>query len=335
MTGMAAGRYGKLYITGAFMSPSITFGASVLPFTNSGSGFPDAFIAELDTAGNANWAKATTNEALPYCVYFDTANYIYFGGTLLGNPVSFGPTTLSAHYGTFLAKYDTSGNTVWAKAFASPAVTAFNNIYAITTDTCDNVWVSGGMANGLQLDSSHILGLPPGGSDAMFIVELNPKGDVIDDSAYISGGDDNTAMATDSHGTIYLCGDYLAPHFVLGADTLISTLGGEQFFIAQYKPYTTCRNYNSPSLEAANVIPEGLNIFPNPAFDEINVSYPVTDGEGANLLVLDISGRLIHIYPLNGCLTEISIRGLLPGIYLCRVDVKGKEIITKKLVVMK
>jgi len=51
----------NLYVTGLFVSSSVTFGTSTL--TNSISGNGDIFLVKFDTAGNVLWANNSTGTA--------------------------------------------------------------------------------------------------------------------------------------------------------------------------------------------------------------------------------------------------------------------------------
>jgi len=78
-----------------------------------------------------------------------------------------------------------------------------------------------------------------------------------------------------------------------------------------------------------------VELFPNPATEECTISYAGGMYAGASIMIYDVTGRLIHTYPLSGSHTSISVSDLKPGLYDCRIDVDGKGIISKKLTVMK
>ncbi len=314
VTGMAISKYNKIYLTGAFLSSSISFGSTTLTYT-TGSGLANAFLTELDTAGNVIWAKSSNHAAIPYCIHADALNNLYFGGTLMSPHVGFGTIFLDAQYGTFLAKYDTSGAALWAKAFASVTSSPYNDLYSVTTDSCNNIWVTGGMMAGLMLDSIHTLNRPTGSSDAMFIVGLNPGGTLIASQAFTSGGDDNSAITSDSHGNLYLCGDYKTSGFSLGTDTLSHTLFMEQFFVAKYKPYASCNIATLYQNEVTQYT--GINLFPNPVTKELTIT---SQDRITSISINTLVGQTLYTHSYNEERVLIDVGNLPAGIYIIRVN---------------
>jgi len=106
---------GNMVVVGRFSSLSITFGT--YPLTQAGS--MDVFVVKYDAAGNVLWAKGagggSNDEA--YSVDVDAAGNIlvagYFATTALFGTITL--TSVSGQADAFLAKYDTSGNVLWAK----------------------------------------------------------------------------------------------------------------------------------------------------------------------------------------------------------------------------
>jgi len=78
-----------------------------------------------------------------------------------------------------------------------------------------------------------------------------------------------------------------------------------------------------------------VTLYPNPAFDECTISYEGTLYAHANVAIYDITGRLMHTYLLRDNNAVIPLADLRAGMYQCRIDVDGKGIISRKLVVMK
>ena len=76
-----------------------------------------------------------------------------------------------------------------------------------------------------------------------------------------------------------------------------------------------------------------VTLFPNPASTECTITYTGTMKAGAKITIYDVTGRLLHTYPLTGSTTTVSIAELQPGMYQCRIDVDGGPV-SKKLVVM-
>lgn len=119
--GIAADASGNSYVTGYFMSDSITFGATTL-VNDTTDGSSDIYIVSYDTGGNVAWAKSAGGDTLESGQRIATDAYgnCYLTGYFTGNFISFGTITLlNTNTGTadmFVASYDASGNTAWAKS---------------------------------------------------------------------------------------------------------------------------------------------------------------------------------------------------------------------------
>jgi Beta-propeller repeat len=119
--GVALDSSGNCYVTG-FFSGAATFGSTVL--TNAGG--RDIFVAKYDGAGNLLWARraggSATDSGDKVAVY--GVDEVYVLGQFTGT-ASFGNTDLvnsdtNGLAATFLAKYDSAGNFLWAMQAGSP-----------------------------------------------------------------------------------------------------------------------------------------------------------------------------------------------------------------------
>jgi hypothetical protein len=134
---------GNVYITGEFISATITFGTITL--TNAtNSNFPDMFIAKYDAAGTMLWAERAggTDIDYGYSVATDTSGNVYVMGGFNSSTITFGTTTLTnaGNGDIFIAKYDAAGIVLWAK---SAGGTIADEGLGIATDASGNVYVTG------------------------------------------------------------------------------------------------------------------------------------------------------------------------------------------------
>jgi hypothetical protein len=110
---------GNTYITGTFYSSTIKFGSIVLNKISPSSW--DIFIAKYDANGNALWAKnARVDSPLEECAIATDANNNVFLTGSYKSTINFGSFTLtnggsSTTSSMFLVKFDSQGNTIWAK----------------------------------------------------------------------------------------------------------------------------------------------------------------------------------------------------------------------------
>jgi Secretion system C-terminal sorting domain/Beta-propeller repeat len=119
--GIATDGGGNVYVTGGFLSPSITFGTTTL--TNATSGYEDMFIVKYTASGNVLWAKRAggSSNDMGYSIATDGSGNVFVTGSFLSSSITFGTITLSNTNGNtgdgdmFIAKYDPDSNVPWAK----------------------------------------------------------------------------------------------------------------------------------------------------------------------------------------------------------------------------
>ncbi|MBL7718576.1 MAG: T9SS type A sorting domain-containing protein [Flavipsychrobacter sp.] len=114
--------------------------------------------------------------------------------------------------------------------------------------------------------------------------------------------------------------------------------GGSPLFSYRQLQYynkggNTCGDYLTPQSLDVNDInnPLAVNIYPNPAQDEcvINVSSPA---KGAEVNILDVSGRVVHRQLLTGSKTNVPLDSFSPGVYFFRLQLDG-AVINKKVII--
>jgi hypothetical protein len=131
----------------------------------------------------------------------------------------------------FIAKYDSSGNFLWANAAGG---TSWDYGFGITTDANNNVFLTG------MFESSSVnFGtntLHTAGAYDMFIVKYDESGNV--QWAKSAGGtssDCGYSVSTDAIGNAFVAGYFDSPTITFGTDTLTNAGSGD-IFIAKYTP---------------------------------------------------------------------------------------------------
>ena len=119
---------GSVYVTGT--TSGSLFGVI--------AGESDAYVAKYDTDGNSVWAKqfGSIHREWGNGVAVDSSGSVYVTGTTSGS--LFG--VIAGESDAYVAKYDTDGNSVWAKQFGSDLHDGSNNI---SVDSSGNVYVTG------------------------------------------------------------------------------------------------------------------------------------------------------------------------------------------------
>ncbi len=237
-TGVAVTPGKNVYVTGYFTSDSVTFGGTTLLTDSVSYNGGNVFLAKYDQNGNPLWAQNPAgNGNFSGGVATDALENAFIVGTFY-NKISFGTDTFTdatSAANLFLAKYNAPGDLIWAKK-----VNGSCSGYAVVTDICGNVWVSGGTGadtSSVIIDTT-VLKLPTGTFDPMFLGCWNTTGTYLSGLILPSAGDDLNAIATDRVGNIFLSGDYTVSPFVFDSAVQIidSTvgIGNEYFFISKY-----------------------------------------------------------------------------------------------------
>jgi len=132
---------------------------------NTNSGNNDIFLVKYNSSGTKQWTKqlGTTSWDEGYGVTTDSSDNIYvtgfIGGGLDGN-------TSSGNNDIFLVKYNSSGTKQWTKQLGTSSGDYGNDV---TTDSSDNVYVTGSTNGGLDGNTSS-------GSGDITLVKYNSSG---------------------------------------------------------------------------------------------------------------------------------------------------------------
>src|SRR5437868_8265905 len=165
----------NVYVTGVFQSPSITFGTITL--TNNSINSYDVFIVKYNSAGNPVWAYngGGTGVDYGYGICTDGNGNVFVTGTFTST-ITFGSTTLTSNgvYDIFLAKFDSSGNVLWAK---SAGGTNFDYSYAVSSDIFGNAYISGHFSSA-SITFGNIT-LTNSSFDNTFLVKYDSSGNAI------------------------------------------------------------------------------------------------------------------------------------------------------------
>ena len=148
--GIGIDAIGNVYVAGSFGSPVATIGSSTLNNTSPAGDTTDIYLAKFDFLGNPIWAKSFgghSNEH-PVALSVTKSGTLFLTGQFTSQTMAIGPDLLTDsmfHAGAvspfqypFFAKFDSSGNPVWAKD-----INRHIRAYDLTTDPDKNVYISG------------------------------------------------------------------------------------------------------------------------------------------------------------------------------------------------
>ena len=198
--GVAVTPNGNLIMAGTF-GGSVTFGNTLLPYG-------PIYIVEYDRNGNVIWAKATgggtTRGVTPTSIALSPTGEIYIAGSFSAPTLTFGSTTLSlaGAQDVFLAKFDSTGNALWAKSAKSDGGATANSV---CTDRSGNVAITGSYITTLYLGSGSLTP-QPSSIDNVFIAKYNTSGTL--QWAHTAGSygqdDHGTGIAADTFGNFFI-----------------------------------------------------------------------------------------------------------------------------------
>jgi hypothetical protein len=168
---------GNSYITGAFYS-TVHFGSFSLSNNPVVSGY-DIFTAKLDSEGNWLWATQNggTGHDAGICLSVDGLGNSYVTGSFQ-ETVIFGSIMLSSNGSTdiFIAKLDTSGNSLWARQGGGMGADQGLGIAVNTNST----YVIGGFQDTIIFDTTILSSY---GSTDIFVAKLSNTVEVTDNTA--------------------------------------------------------------------------------------------------------------------------------------------------------
>jgi hypothetical protein len=314
----------NVYIAGLFgtTSCSIIFDQDTL----SGVGYWNTFLAKYDSMGNVIWAKGTLcpGSAKSYFIATDGFANIYMTGNF-DSTITFGASTLinsSGNSDGYLAKYDSSGNALWARSIGGSFLTG----YCVATNQNDKIYIAGGSWNPTDtiVTFDTLTAFYPGGtSDPMFVAGYNSSGNILFAKILASGADDKNAISVSQFGSIYVGGDFLDLNpFIVGNDSL-PLVGQENVFIAKLRYFPTLGI--SEESEFLN-----CNLFPNPFSNTLNVS--MSGEEKSKIIIYDVLSRKILEQEFTSDIT-LNLEEFVNGVYI--YEVKNKKGICKKGKVVK
>jgi hypothetical protein len=331
---------GNVFLGGAYFANGVNFGNNVT--LNAPGAYANLiFLAKLDAAGNALWAKSSINSNVARCndMDLDASGNVFLAGWFFGDSLAMGSTTLTNPTSTsltdnknlFVAKYDALGNVLWAK---SAGGVLDEEAQGISTDAGGNVFISGYFSSPtVAFGNSTITNV---GTSNIFVAKYDASGNPL--WAQSAGGayDDGALdVCTGAGGAAYISGFYESTSVAMGSTTLtnnnnpptgqLSGVPTGYFFIAKTGSVV------STGLEENTA--DAVKIFPNPFSTQVMVQAGQPLKEATLTLVNSLGQTVKQIMNISEQSIRIS-RGDLPaGIYFMNILQGDKFILTEKLLI--
>lgn len=315
---------GNVIVTGAFFSPSITFGT--LALTNTGSAqSEDIFIVKYDSNGSSLWAKSIgeTYRDISASIITDSGSNIIVTGIFFSPSINFGATTLinAGSFPTcdvFIAKFDSTGNPIWAQSAGGSG-----NDYGsgVITDGNGNIILIGHFySSNIIFGSYNITNTNTGTSD-IFIVKSNSVGNIL--WANNAGGAHNDLVRSvnaDLSGDIVVTGGFISSTIVFGTTTLTNSSGFGNIFTVKLSGVTNITELNQQT---------PIHIFPNPTTGKFQVT--TIRGYKKQIEIYSMPGEKVFSQIISSQNETFNLQ-LAPGMYFVKV-IDGDKVSAQKLVI--
>ncbi len=216
----------NVYVVGEVSIGPCVFGGDT--FLIAGNTGHKLFLAKFDSLGGLKWIQfdGGNGSSIGVSVCTDNQRNVYVAGGFVGSNMLLDSVLVmnEGQMDIFLAKYDTSGNVLWAKGIGG---VGNENANSVVCDDLGNVYLAG------SFESPLLTGLPQadankGGTDAV-VYKINSNGAVVWGRG-LGGEDNDGANAVAVLGTdVYLGGAFKSPQLsfdtinVLNYDTLYHT----------------------------------------------------------------------------------------------------------------
>ncbi len=260
---------------------------------------------------NWSWAKRAggTSSDGGYSTTTDASGNVFVVGGFNSSTIAFGSATLTNIGGSdmYIAKYDNSGNILWAKSGGGSTNDWANSV---ATDTSGNIYVAGYFASPtITFDTTT---LTNAGSGNIFIVKYDPSGIVL--WAKSAGGtnysDEAVSVTTDANSNSYVTGYFNSPSITFGTTTLTNT-GNTDMFIVKY-------NFSGNAIWAKKAGSIGSDGAHSVTADNLGNIYVVGGFTSPSIVFA------------TATLTNVVTTGVSPDIFLVKYDTSGNELWAKR-----
>jgi hypothetical protein len=186
------------------------------------------------------WAKSIGGNGDDYGISIttDISGYTYLSGYFRSKTLTLDGITLTnadtsgATYDIFIAKFDASGNIIWAKREGGVTNDWVGKIH---TDQNGNLYMVGRFTSPSIMFGGTTLTYSGTNNPNYFITKYNSAGNVIWAQSVGNAFAHVQGIAVDTNGNIYVAGDFFSPTVTFGGITLTNTSAGNyDIFLVKY-----------------------------------------------------------------------------------------------------
>jgi hypothetical protein len=233
-------KIGNTFCVGSFsnnliVSPTITL---------TSVGDKDIYIIKKDPNGNALWAKryGGTSEDVGIGITLDKIGNIIISGRFK-QTMPMGTYSISSNGGfdVFIAKLDNNGNTIWAKSFGGPNSSEWETGNDITTDTLNNIYVTGHFYSNTTLAPGIVIAAN-GAKPDMFVLKMDAFGNYLwaKKGGSSTGGFDSdegvSIKISHDQNSVIIGGTFQGAKFIYGTDTIVNYNAASDSYLISLNP---------------------------------------------------------------------------------------------------
>lgn len=293
----------------------------------------DIFITTHDdTAGFkwAIWGGSAGKDRMTGMVH-DAMGNLYVTGTYIDTFSMGGQSIVSAgNLDGFIAKIDQNGNLVWLTSVGGEN---YDALEAIAIRPSGDLVITGYFQGELTLGGTTLQAIDSLDQNVLVASVETSNGAV--NWAWGGGGDGidiGQALSISSSNEIYVVGSYTGTA-VFGQQQLPSN-GSDDIFILRMD---ATGSVSRPEADLSGI--DGLNIYPNPSYDRVNISFELQRKELVEASLLDLGGKVVLNRNFGQMIPgshnfAMDLAGLAPGFYLMQLKA-GEQSKTRKLVIAK
>jgi hypothetical protein len=308
---------GNIYVSGQYVN-TVDFDPQPGTFNLTAEGQLDVFLAKYDNACNLTWAISLggTDQDVSYALKVDPAgnSYLtgYFYSTADFDPGSNTATLTSNGDGDiFLAKYDNSGNYLWANQMGS---SFYDCGKALELDGQGSLYITGEFQGTVDFDpGSSISNQVSQGGYEFFLAKYDLQGNYQTSLSLGGTGTDGAySLQFNSVGNLYISGCFQGNVDFDPGPNSASLFGAGNFnsFIAKYKTGIDELGENQKNKPA-------LHVSPNPFKDYTSLSVELKAQSFVQITLVNSLGQNLQ---------TIEEKVLMDGKYTYQITVENKGI---------
>jgi hypothetical protein len=277
----------------------------------------DIFISEFDTAGNVKWVKTMGGRNNDYsnAISLDGNGNIYITGEFK-DTTYFGSTMLTNGNNDdwFLAKYDNTGNFIWAKQ--AHVTGSIITGATVSSDANGNIYAAGGFSGTATFGTFTVTATT---ATDLFVVRYDSNGNCIGIEQAGNSVYGSAKIISDNTGGFHIAGVF-KDTTSFGSYQISSYNGSDDVFVARHDAITGIE-------EGGRTANNQLLIYANPNAGKCNITIPdeLLKEKNLTLRVYDVTGRLIQQVPVEIQQEKIKVdlQEEAKGIY--QVTLSGKK----------